>query len=65
MCLQWSNLIMLSTSMLEDSAASYACQSIPGMGRIFCIDRFDDSLNYNRSCRVVHETDTPFVFNLT
>jgi hypothetical protein len=35
------------------------------MGTIYCIDLFESTLNYNRKAKVVHETDTPYAFDVT
>jgi hypothetical protein len=35
------------------------------MGTIYCIDHFDNALNYNRKGKVVHEADTHYVFDVT
>jgi hypothetical protein len=37
----------------------------PEVGTICCMDRFDNSLNCNRKFKLVHETDTHYVFDVT
>jgi hypothetical protein len=38
---------------------------MPEVGTIYCMDRFDNTLNYNRKFKVAHETDTHYVFEVT
>jgi hypothetical protein len=35
------------------------------VGTIYCMDRFDNSLNCNRKFKLVHEIDTHYVFDVT
>jgi hypothetical protein len=38
---------------------------LPEVGTIYCMDRFENALSYNRKCKVVHEISTHYVFDVT